>query len=182
MKPAKLKKCKVCKAKFSPFNSMAVACSPKCALEYAKTSRHKAFKLETTQRKAKLKSRAEWLKEAQAAFNSFVRIRDHNLPCISCQRFHAGQFHAGHYRTTKAASQLRFNLRNVHKQCAPCNSHLSGNITEYRINLVRKIGVGAVERLENDCRQADYSIEYAKRLKRIFTKRTRLYKKLKGLE
>jgi len=178
---AKQKKCKVCKAKFTPFNSMAVACSPKCALEYAKTSRHKAFKHNLAQRRAKLKTKADWLKEAQIAFNAFVRIRDHNLPCISCQRYHQGQYHAGHYRTTKAASQLRFNLFNVFRQCAPCNSHLSGNIVEYRINLMKRIGAERLESLENDCREARFTIEYAQRVKRIFTKRAKLYKKLKGI-
>ena len=173
-----LKKCKVCKRQYQPRNSMQSVCSPQCALEHAKQARHKVVKSEIRQRKAQLKTKAQWLKEAQSAFNAFVRVRDHNLPCISCQRYHAGQYHAGHYRTTKAAPQLRFNLYNVHKQCAPCNSHLSGNITEYRINLIRRIGQARVDAIECSNSEGRYSIEYAKRIKKIFTKRQRLYIKL----
>lgn len=178
LKPKRQKKCKVCKSEFQPRATTQVVCSPKCAIEYAKQANRKAFNAETRKRKAKLKSRADWLREAQQAFNAFIRVRDHYDPCISCKRHHQGQYHAGHYRTTKAAPQLRFNTYNVFKQCQPCNMHLSGNITEYRINLSKKIGEHRVRQLENNNREARYSIEYAKRIKRIFTKRARFYKKL----
>ena len=79
-------------------------------------------------------------KAAQQAFNKFIRLRDDKLPCISCGRFHKGQYHAGHYKTTGAHSELRFDENNCHKQCAPCNNHLSGNIENYRPNLIDKIG------------------------------------------
>ena len=174
----KPKKCRACKSKFQPMNSMQVACSPKCALEIARAARDKRERKEIKEAKLRVKTKAEWLREAQAAFNSFVRIRDHKLPCISCGRFHQGQWHAGHYRTTKAAPQLRFNLFNVHRQCMPCNSHLSGNITEYRINLIKKIGAEKVDWIEQNNESKPYSIEYAKRVKKIFNKRARLYKKL----
>lgn len=173
------RKCPQCKEWFMPFNSMQKCCAnPKCALEQGKIDRSKRERIELKRRKEKIKSRSEWLREAQAAFNAYVRIRDQDLPCISCQRHHKGQYHAGHFRTVKAAPQLRFNLKNCHKQCMPCNAHLSGNITEYRINLVKRIGVDNVEWIECNQDEARYSIEYAKRLKRIFNKRTRLYKKL----
>lgn len=178
LKPKREKKCKHCKATFKPYNTTQVVCSPKCALMFAEKQNKRLFDAETRKRKAKLKSRADWLREAQQAFNAFIRVRDHYEPCISCQRHHQGQYHAGHYRTTKAAPQLRFNTYNVFKQCQPCNTHLSGNITEYRINLAKKIGEHRVRQLENNNREARYTIEYAKRIKRIFSKRARLYKKL----
>ena len=103
--------------------------------------------------------RSAWAKKAQAAFNSFIRMRDDLLPCISCGRYHSGQYHAGHYRSVGAAKQLRFNEINCHKQCAPCNNHKSGNITEYRINLIKKIGVESVELLENSNDVKRYSID-----------------------
>lgn len=150
----------------------------KCAAEWAKSEREKAERKELRQRKDKIKSRSEWIKEAQAAFNAYIRVRDHDLPCISCQRHHTGQYHAGHFRTVKAAPQLRFNTKNCHKQCMPCNAHLSGNITEYRINLVKRIGVDNVEWIERNQGEARYSSDYAKRVKRIFRKKERLYKRL----
>lgn len=177
-----MKKCKSCKRPFNARNSLQQVCSPQCALAMVKQQKVKEFKAETRKRKQALKGKAEYMKEAQAAFNAFVRIRDHNLPCISCQRHHQGQYHAGHYRTTKAASQLRFNLFNVHKQCSVCNNHLSGAITEYRINLCKKIGVERVEWIEHNQDEARYSIEYLKRLRAIFAKRKRIYEKIRKTE
>ena len=77
---------------------------------------------------------------AQSAFNAFIRMRDDSLPCISCGRHHTGQYHAGHYRSRGAHPELRFEELNCHKQCAPCNNHLSGNIANYRPALIDKIG------------------------------------------
>ena len=99
-------------------------------------------------RKEAIKSRAEWAREAQTAFNAWVRARDDGLPCISCGRHHQGQWHAGHYLSTGARPELRYTESNVHRQCAPCNTHLSGNAVLYRIGLVNRIGLGAVEWLE----------------------------------
>jgi len=81
-----------------------------------------------------------FIKQAQQAFNEFIRYRDRHLPCISCDRHHEGQYHAGHFRTTGANPELRFNEDNCHKQCAPCNNHLSGNLIAYRPALIVKIG------------------------------------------
>ncbi len=89
------------------------------------------------------------LKLTQTEFNKFIRLRDKNDPCISCdQSPHQGQRHASHYRSVNACSVLRFDEANVHASCAQCNCMKSGNITEYRIRLVKKIGPTKVEWLE----------------------------------
>ena len=114
----------------------------------------KAYDAQTRKRKAALRGsdRSFHLKEAQKAFNKYIRARDtaSGLPCVSCGRHHNGQYHAGHYRTTAAQSALRFNEINCHLQCMPCNAHKSGNITEYRIELIKRIGLELVEWLERD--------------------------------
>lgn len=99
-------------------------------------------------RKEAIKSRADWAREAQTAFNAYIRARDEGLPCISCGRHHQGQWHAGHYLSTGARPELRYTESNVHRQCAPCNTHLSGNAVLYRIGLIERIGLQAVEWLE----------------------------------
>ncbi len=132
-------------------------------------AREKAERAKIKQVRENLKSRADWLKDLQKVFNQFIRLRDKDLPCISCGRFHQGQWHAGHYRTTKACPELRFNEENCHKQCQPCNTHLSGNITEYRINLVQKIGLERVEWLERkDHKPLKLSIDEIKELIRVY--------------
>lgn len=108
----------------------------------------KEDRAETKRRKEKLKDRQEWAKDAQTAFNAFIRSRDEGQPCISCGRHHQGQYHAGHYLSVGARPELRYTEINVHRQCAPCNNHLSGNAILFRIGLIKKIGVEAVEWLE----------------------------------
>jgi hypothetical protein len=129
-----------------------------------------------------LKSKSEWIKEAQQAFNEFIRWRDKGKPCISCDKMDDGthQRHASHYRSVGACTSLRFNTFNVHASCMQCNSILSGNLIEYRIRLKFKLGDERVDWLESQNGIARYDIDYAKRVKRIFKKRTRIYKKLKG--
>jgi len=168
-KTLKPKKCKSCGIEFTPKNSLQKVCSTKCALDLARQNaqkeRDKAEKKKLSERKAKLKSRSEWLKEAQAVFNKFIRLRDKDQPCISCGRYHQGQYHAGHYRSVGACPELRFCEQNVHKQCAPCNDHKSGNIIEYRINLVNKIGADKVAWLERqDHDPKKYTIEDCKEI------------------
>jgi len=116
--------------------------------------RNAAFK-----KKVNDNDKSAWIKKAQTAFNAFIRAEDEKEPCISCQRFHDGQYHAGHYRTVGGHGELRFEEDNCHKQCSVCNNHLSGNIADYRINLVKKIGLSRVEWLEGPHDPKKYSIE-----------------------
>lgn len=155
----KQKKCKVCGSLYEPRTSMQVVCGWECAVVHSKKLSDKRKAADLKRDRERLKSKAEWLKEAQAAFNAFIRERDKDLPCISCQKFHNGQYHAGHYRTTKAAPELRFDELNVHKQCSVCNNHLSGNLIAYRQNLILKIGINLVELIEGKHEPAKYTIE-----------------------
>ena len=158
-KPLKQHKCKECSEYYTKFRSTQQVCSVKCAMAMGKRKAEekrkkleKADRLEASrrmrERKEKLKSRSDWLKDLQRVFNEFIRLRDADLPCISCGRYHQGQWHAGHYRSVGACPELRFNEDNVHKQCSACNNHLSGNILEYRLGLIEKIGLERVEFLE----------------------------------
>ena len=159
------KVCKTCKGRFTPFRSLQVCCSNNCAVEYAQKARVKRENREYREAKEKQKSRADWLREAQTAFNSFIRARDNSLPCISCGRHHDGQYHAGHYLTVGARPELRFNEQNVHKQCSVCNNHLHGNLINYRIELIKRIGMGEVDGLESCHDSIKYTVEQLKDLK-----------------
>ena len=167
------KTCKICKVKFTPTRPLQSVCSPNCAYIHAKAVRVKTERKETREAKVRLKSKSEWLKEAQTVFNQYIRLRDKDLPCISCQRFHTGQYHAGHYLTTGAHPELRFDEINVHKQCSACNNYLSGNIVEYRINLISKIGIDAVNYLESKHQPKHYTIEDIKTLKAIYREKVK---------
>ena len=172
-KPIKDKTCKICKVKFTPTRPLQSVCSPNCAYTHAKAVRVKTERKVTKEAKVRLKSKSEWLKEAQTVFNQYIRLRDKDLPCISCQRFHTGQYHAGHYLTTGAHPELRFDEINVHKQCSACNNYLSGNIVEYRINLINKIGIDAVTYLESKHQPKHYTIEDIQTLKAIYREKVK---------
>jgi hypothetical protein len=176
----KQKTCKAasCNRKFTPARPLQSCCSIACAIEYSNRIKAKQISQESTSKrkehreaKERIKSRADHIKEAQTAFNRYIRARDADLPCISCGRFHDGQWHAGHYRTTAAAPELRFDERNVHKQCAPCNNHKHGNITEYRINLVKLFGNDFMEWLEGPHEPKKYTILELKEIKEYYKKR-----------
>jgi hypothetical protein len=121
-------------------------------------------KVERREGLARLMTRSDHLKLAQIAFNAFIRARDAGKVCISCARDHKGQWHAGHYRTVKAAPELRFDEDNCHRQCAPCNDHLSGNIVEYRIGLLSRIGPERLARLEGPHPPTKLSVDEIKAL------------------
>jgi hypothetical protein len=54
----------------------------------------------------------------------------------------------GHYMSVGSTPELRFNEDNVHKQCERCNTFYSGNLINYRISLIDRIGIERVEFLE----------------------------------
>lgn len=180
------KKCRVqtCRASFVPTESFQTWCSPDCAvtiLRQRQEKQRKSFaqreRREIKVRKERLKSRAAHAKDTQQAFNEWVRLRDAALPCVSCGRHHDGQYHAGHYRTVAASPELRFEPLNVHKQCAPCNNHKSGDIVNYRIELVKRLGAEAVEWLEGPHEPKKYTVEQLKAMTAEYRAKTRELKK-----
>ena len=152
------RKCKVCDEWFIPAYANIRWCCPEHGAIYAmelrakekvkseakrikaKHEAEKADRKRLAEKKQQVKPLSYFIKQAQQAFNEFIRYRDREDACISCGRHHEGQYHAGHFRTTGANPELRFNEDNVHKQCAPCNNHLSGNLIAYRPALIAKIG------------------------------------------
>lgn len=186
---SKPKKCAVraCRAPFVPARPFQTWCSTDCALVIARDKQEKERKSieqrerrELRARKEKLKGRAEHMREAQAAFNAWVRERDRLLPCISCEStatddglMTGSRWDAGHYRSVGACPELRFEPLNVHRQCVRCNRDLSGNAVEYRIRLVRRIGAEAVEWLEGPHAPRKYGVEELKAIKVEYRARTR---------
>lgn len=167
-KPRKPKTCinEKCQALFSPQRLGQKVCSPACGLATKDVNADKARKAladvgrkELRAAKERIKPKGQYMREAQAAINEWVRLRDAALPCVSCGRHHEGQYHAGHYRTVGSNPALRFEPLNIHKQCAPCNNHKSGDIVNYRIELVKRIGAELVEWLEGPHEPKRYTIE-----------------------
>ena len=94
--------------------------------------------------KEKLQTKSDLLRVAQQLFNAFIRNRDKNKGCISCGATLSGKFDAGHFYSVGSYPNLRFNENNVHGQCVHCNQHKGGNLHEYRIRIVERIGEQAL--------------------------------------
>jgi hypothetical protein len=163
-----------------------VWCSPECGsiiarqrLDKKKAQAAKEDRKTIRARKETIKTRAEWMKEAQREFNAYIRARDQaaGYGCISCGRHHQGQYHAGHYLSVGARPDLRFSESNCHLQCAPCNTYLSGNLVLYRLALLDRIGEAKVAMLEGPSESRHYDISDLKAIKEKYKKMVRELKK-----
>ena len=177
----KSKKCRHCCLMFTPWNSLQVCCTPKCAISYTHSNQdkkvasainkqRKSDRQALRARKTALKSKSDWLREAQTACNAYIREKDKNEPCISCGTTNPNiQYCAGHFKTRGGHPELRFHPFNIHRQCNKnCNLHLSGNIAEYRPRLIKKIGIENVEWLEGKHEAQHLTIEDIKEVKAYY--------------
>ncbi|WP_460067557.1 recombination protein NinG [Pseudomonas sp. H1_G08] len=187
----KPKKCRVatCRASFVPSRMGQAVCSPACAAIDAPRHMEKARKAiaqrdrrEIQVRKEKLKSRGDHMREAQQAFNAYIRARDQAAGhlCISSAKpldWSGNAVDAGHYRSVGSAPHLRFDERNCHAQSKQDNRFLSGNAVDYRIGLIARIGQEAVDALESDQSVRKYTTDDLKAIKAEYRAKTRELKK-----
>lgn len=189
LKQPKPRKCKVCRTEFVPTKPMQSVCGLSCALSLASVAKAKRERTQAAQErketKAKLKTRGEWIADAQAAFNRYIRLRDAGKPCICCglpmgPNVPGGAVDAGHYRSRGSAPHLRFDERNVHAQRKQCNRYDSGNVLGYRFGLRERIGIEAVEALEADQTPRTYTVDDLKAIKAKYTALARDLEKANG--
>ena len=135
--------CKSCKSEFEPLyrNGIIISkfCIP-CLSKKGKEKQDKDWKKEKAIIREKIKTKSDYMRELQRTFNKYIRLRDKGKPCISCGRPLREKYDAGHCFSVGAYPNLRFNEDNVHGQCVACNQHKHGNVTEYTINLPKRIG------------------------------------------
>jgi len=178
--------CKVCRVKFIPLKPLQAVCGLRCAQSYAwrvktktEVAQAKAERKEIRAKRESIKTRSQWIKEAQIAFNAYIRERDRGLPCICCQKAIekgsgvGGTFDAGHYRSVGSAPHLRFDEDNCHGQKKQCNRYGSGRAVDYRIGLIKRIGLEKVEKLESDNEPRKYSIDELKEIISTYRAKTK---------
>lgn len=185
----KPKKCKApgCGKHFKPTMTTQKVCSVSCALAVAREPKAQkvAAKAITRQkredlkeRREKLKSKGDHLREAQQTFNAYIRERDRleGHCCISSGRpldWNGNAVDAGHYRSVGSAPHLRFNEMNCNAQSKHDNRYLSGNVAEYRLGLIARYGLEAVEALERDQSVRRYTIEDLQAIKALYRQKLR---------
>lgn len=144
-------------------------CGWQCGLAYSRrvaekdeAKRKKEERRKDREKREKLKTRSDYLKDAQREFNRYIRYRDASKPCICCGKPLSsgdigGSYDAGHYRSVGSAPHLRFDERNCHAQRKQCNRYGAGRAVDYRLGLIARLGVQVVEALESDQTSKNYT-------------------------
>lgn len=205
IRKAARRKCKNpdCREWFNPPYQNHTWCSPECgtviALDKREKDRHKA-KLDAERRRKKeaqqekhhtkirklaLKPDSHFKKQAQQAFNAFIRARDHDQPCISCgetnpPNLHGGQWDCGHFKTVGGFPELRFVECNAYRQCKPCNAgsakHGAKAATvarQYEASLVHRFGQDLVDWLNGPHEMTHYRRDDFIRIRDEYRQKTR---------
>jgi hypothetical protein len=170
---------------FIPLRSLQICCSPACAIKKAQLDRVKiatntAKKERREHRAAKEKAKplAWFAGSAQTVFNKFIRMRDAELPCISCGcgniKYVSGQpkvtsWDCGHYMSRGSTPALKMEPLNCAKQCVACNQYNHGNLVNYRVELINRIGLDQVLWLEGPHQPKKYTVDDYKEIKRVYS-------------
>lgn len=169
-------RCKNCKEKFEPKTFLQKYCfKDECIRVFVEKTKEQQWKKTKAKAKLDLMTLSDYLKLAQQVFNKFIRLRDKGNVCISCQKKPLKE-NAGHFYNANNHYNVRFDERNVHLQCEHCNTYLSGNLLEYRTNLINKIGNSEFLILEDEARKTrkftkdelkEIIAEYKKKIKEL---------------
>ena len=153
-------KCVNCKNRFpreqmEKVNNISSVCGLDCKVEWATAKGKKAYK-EKTKKDDALRKRVFYANDlktrkaaAKKACHNYIRARDYGKSCICCGRRLGKKFDAGHYLESGNNPKIRFDEDNIHSQSVYCNQYQGGNSDDYRGNLIKKIGLERVERLES---------------------------------
>ena len=171
----KQKKCIECGALFSPMKTTQRVCGWECALINAKKKpnehKQKVNRSIHREKKIKLKTREDWLKDVQAAFNKYIRTRDRGKPCICCGENNNNEYgwDCGHFKSIGSHPELRFELTNAHRQLSRCNRGAAKYRTNerttsarYEENLIKRIGQEKVDWLNSKHEPKKYTIDELK--------------------
>lgn len=192
-----VKRCKACRGAFTPASDMqthcrAQACADALAAEVTQRrlrreakERRQAEKLENESiraRKEALKGIPELKREAQQAFNAWVRYRDQGKGCFVCGAplrlgGVGGGFDAGHIRSRSQADHLRYDERNVHGQCKPCNAPGATKDHEMRAAAERLLGKEMADALYADNRVIKWDRDWLRNIRDNYRNRVRHMKK-----
>jgi hypothetical protein len=158
------------------------AAKAKAAALKADAKRRKVDRATDRARRRALETIPELIKAAQKEFNAYIRQRDKDQPCICCGRplndaGVGGAFDCGHYRSVGSASHLRFNELNAHGQTKHCNRYGSGRAVDYRIGLIARVGLDAVEALENDNKPHKWTADELRQIRDTYKARLKAMKK-----
>jgi hypothetical protein len=169
-------KCKNCKQPFEPIRFLQKFClNEECVRVWVESEKTKQWKKTKAKMKNDLLTIQDYIKLAQITFNKYIRLRDKGNVCISCQKPPKKE-NAGHFYNANNHYNVRFDENNVHLQCEHCNTFLSGNLINYRENLLKKIGAEEFNVLEGKSKVTrKFTIEELKEIINTYKKKIKQY-------
>lgn len=169
-------RCRNCKEKFEPVRFNQKYCFNKmCVDAWVQEAKVKNWKKTKKKMQEDLETIQDLVKATQIVFNKYIRLRDKDELCISCKQ-KPKKSNAGHYYNANNHWNVRFNEDNVHLQCEHCNTFLSGNLINYRENLLKKIGEGKFQLLEAEANKTrKFTKEELKEIIETYKKKIKQY-------
>lgn len=169
-------RCRNCKEKFEPVRFNQKYClKDECIRVFVEEAKSKAWKKTKKNMQENLETIQDLVKATQIVFNKYIRLRDKDELCISCKQ-KPKKSNAGHFYNANNHWNVRFNEDNVHLQCEHCNTFLSGNLINYRENLLKKIGEGKFQLLEAEANKTrKFTKEELKEIIETYKKKIKQY-------
>jgi len=149
MKEPKPKHCANCGCQFNPYKSTDKLCSFQCSVAY-KEKQEIEERFKKIEAKVKERDSVKLLtKLAKQLAQKWARIRDKDLPCISCNTNTSTMWDGGHLYKSELYSGLRFDETNINRQCRKCNTYLNGNEINYVKGYMERFSINAFNELSN---------------------------------
>jgi hypothetical protein len=155
-------RCTSCKKHFDAGSMIKVTagkfCKQSCLISYGMTKTDKLIKsAKKEKKKVNAKQKRDYYdndkttreKAAHDACHLWIKIRDKGDLCICCNKPIGEQGNAGHFHESGNNSRIRYDEDNIHYQRIYCNMYKGGDSDDYRGNLIKKIGIDRVERLDS---------------------------------
>jgi hypothetical protein len=153
MKQPKPKHCSNCGSQFNPYKSTDKLCSFQCSVAH-KEKQEIEERFKKIEAKVKERDSVKLLtKVAKQLAQKWARIRDKDLPCISCGAVTSTMWDGGHLYKSELYSGLRFDEMNINKQCRKCNTYLNGNEINYVRGYIDRYGLAAFNEISKRAKE-----------------------------
>lgn len=201
-------RCKFCRTKSETLKRFGIHwfCDYEHATAYALAKRTKdAEKEKRVKDKAAKAERAEFRRRRQRlneqdpkwqkkrtsdVLHKLVKLLDADMPCIVCDKFECGnstEWDAGHYLTKSAHPELKFDPRNIFKQCSPTNTASSGNRsseasikTKFEQNIIKHYGIELLTWLKGHHPQVKRTCEEYAEMRKVYAEESRRIERGEG--
>lgn len=150
-------KCKNCKQQHKPYSSLdnwckAIDCQVAKGLHLLGKQKQQQAKnkqgISKTKSEDKHKNQKNDLKTEIQKLARLIDVR-FNLNCCCCNKHIDGTGHGAHYKNKGGNENIMFNLHNIHRSRAHCNTHSSEHKKGYYIEMERRYGIEYRDYLED---------------------------------